>query len=95
METITILYFIAGATVLICLFKASHIVMKLCRENTELGKKLTLERAKSFKLKRQVEILNIFVKEVEIITQENNYGSTKNIENKLKSAIADIDRLLH
>lgn len=89
---IRILIGVALATLLIITIMYERALSKIVRENEDLWRKLLRERRKSFELKRQTEYFNIFLKEVELITKENNYGSTKNIENKIRSAIEDINR---
>lgn len=95
---IKVLIGIALVTILVVTVLYERALGKIVRENEDLWRKLLKERKKSFELKRQVEYYNIFIKEMDLITKENNYGSTKNIENKIKSAIEDInkaDKFLH
>lgn len=95
---IRILIGIALVTILVVTIFYERVLGKIVKENEGLWRKLIKERRKSFELKRQIEYYNIFIKEMDQIAKENNYGSTKNIENKIKSAIEDInkaDKFLH
>lgn len=47
------------------------------------------------RLSNENEILLIFRKEIELILQEQHYGSVDNFSKKIRSAIADSHRLLH
>ena len=79
-------------TLLVIVMLYERALGKIVKENECLWKKLLAERKKSFQLKRQVEYYNIFLKEIELITKENNYNSAQNIENKIRGAIRDINR---
>lgn len=46
-------------------------------------------------LAREREILLIYRKKIELILQENNYGSADNLAKKIRSATSDTHRLLH
>ena len=60
-------------------------IERLMKEKKEIVDTLTYERKKLYKYKKEAEYLNIFKKEIELISKEN----------KLKSAIADLKRLSH
>lgn len=95
---IIILIIIISITVAIIWAGCEKAINKITKDNEGLWRKLLIERRKTFELKRQIEYYNIFLKEIKMITEENNYGSVKNIENKLRSAIEDInkaDNILH
>ena len=82
----------AVGTLLIITVMYERMLGKVVKDNESLWKKLLHERKKSFQLKRQIEYYNIFLKEMKMITKENNYGSVKNLENKIRSAIEDINK---
>lgn len=93
MDTPTIvLIIVISITVAIIWAGCEKAIDKITKDNETLWKKLLAERRKTFELKRQIEYYNIFLKEMKMITEENNYGSVKNLENKIRSAIDDINR---
>lgn len=47
------------------------------------------------RLSNENEILLIFRKEIELILQEQHYGSVDNFSKKIRSAVHDSHRLLH
>lgn len=71
------------------------VIERLKKEKKEIVDTLTYERKKLYNYKKEAEYLNIFKKEIELISKENHYNSCVNLENKLKSAIADLKRLSH
>lgn len=79
-------------TLLIIMIIYERTLSKLVKQYEELWRSHLKERRKNFELKRQIEYYNIFIKEMDFISKENNYGSIKNLENKIKSAIEDINR---
>lgn len=68
---------------------------KLRQDKIHMEKTLHYERKKLYEYKRQVEYYNIFLKELDGILKEPDFGSAINVKNKVKSAIADVNRLSH
>lgn len=92
---ILILKLIVGILLVVIAVYDEIIIENLRKEKQEIASTLIYERKKLHEYKKQVEYLNIFKKEIELISKENHYNSCVNLENKLKSAIADLKRLSH
>lgn len=71
------------------------IINRLMKDKRHMEKTLHYERKRLYRYKRQVEYYNIFLKELDGILKEPDFGSAINVKNKVKSAIADVNRLSH
>lgn len=94
MNNIGIIYSIIAFLIILAIIRTYVGVKKLIKDNEDLWKKLLDERKKSFYYKKQIEVMNIFYKEIDLITKENHYNSVKNLENKLRSTLEDLPRRL-
>lgn len=90
MNNIGIIYSIIAFLIILAIIRTYVGVKKLIKDNEDLWKKLLDERKKSFYYKKQIEVMNIFYKEIDLITKENHYNSVKNLENKLRSTLEDL-----
>lgn len=67
----------------------------LSKEYDEVVKRYVYLQKKHESYKKQVEYLNIFLKEMELLTQTNNYHSVKNLENSIRSSVKNVKEKLN
>lgn len=70
-------------------------ITKLSKDYDEVVNRYVYLQKKHEKYKKQIEYLNIFLKEMELLTQTNNYHSVKNLENSIRSSVKNVKEKLN
>lgn len=70
-------------------------ISKIMDDQKEGVERYVDNQKRLYRANKQVQYLNIFLKEIKEITNEQHYGSVINLEKKLRSAVEDIETKLH
>lgn len=80
---------------LITMIVLERSISKMVNDKEECVERYVDNQKRLYRANKQVQYLNIFLKEIKEITNEQHYGSVINLEKKLRSAVEDIETKLH
>lgn len=87
-------FILLGCLVLVAI-SVDRILSKILNDQKEIVDNYVSVQKKLYEYKKQVEYFNSFLKDIKEIQKEQHYGSINNFQNKIRSAVDELENKLH